>query len=211
MHSRFSSAGPSLLGVGHGQLIAWQVTVVLAAAAIIEHGPERWALSGVALALLVLTALRWRHRWAYQWLLTVWQLRRGQAARPQVRGPYWPGLPAIAVGPARIRGGGEGKHETRGRRDETDARDNQAAPPGESPPDVHRQFGRVGTGDERRCPDQIDKHLRLEPPQSPHDRVLHHRDVRRRPAKRRRPQPEEQPRDRAEARRDDRRGRLWRW
>jgi type VII secretion protein EccE len=107
MHSRFSSAGPSLLGVGHGQLIAWQVTVVLAAAAIIEHGPERWALSGVALALLVLTALRWRHRWAYQWLLTVWQLRRGRAARPQGRGPFWPGLPAIAVGPARIRGGRE--------------------------------------------------------------------------------------------------------
>ena len=107
MHSRFSSAGPPLLGVGHGQLIAWQVTVVLAAAAIIEHGPERWALSGVALALLVLTALRWRHRWAYQWLLTVWQLRRGRAARPQGRGPFWPGLPAIAVGPARIRGGRE--------------------------------------------------------------------------------------------------------
>ena len=103
MHSRVSP-------IGRGQLIAWQVIAVLAAAAVIERGPERMALGGIALAGLLLTALRWRHRWAYQWLATTWELRRRRrdpAARPPGHRPPWPGLPAIAVGPARIRGGGE--------------------------------------------------------------------------------------------------------
>jgi type VII secretion protein EccE len=122
MHSPVSPAGPraqrltrapaspSRLGVGHGQLIAWQVTAVLAVAAAVEGGPERWALGGMALAGLALTALRWRHRWAYQWLLTTWKLRHSRrvpAAPRQGHGPSWPGLPAIEVRPARIRGGGE--------------------------------------------------------------------------------------------------------
>ena len=122
MHSRVSLAGPPArrgtqapasppsLGVGHGQLIAWQVTALLAVAAAVEHGPERLALGGMALAGLVLTVLRWRHRWAYQWLLATWKLRRSRrapAAPRQGHGLSWPGLPAIEVRPARIRGGGE--------------------------------------------------------------------------------------------------------
>lgn len=102
-------AGSSRLGVGRGQLIAWQVTAVLAIAAAVERGPERLALGGVAVVGLVLTAARWRHRWAYQWLLTSWKLRRSRhvaAPRPG-HGPSWPGLPAVQVTPARIRGGGE--------------------------------------------------------------------------------------------------------
>jgi type VII secretion protein EccE len=103
-------ARPSRLGVGPGQLIAWQVTAVLAVAAAVERGPERWVLGGIALAGLALTALRWRHRWGYQWLLTTWRLqgsREVPAAPRPGREPLWPGLPAIEVRPARIRGGGE--------------------------------------------------------------------------------------------------------
>jgi type VII secretion protein EccE len=103
-------ASPSRLGVGRGQLIAWQVTAALVVVAAAEGGPERLVLGGIALAGLVLTALRWRHRWAYQWLATSWALRRGRrapAGLPSGHGPSWPGLPAIKVRPARIRGGGE--------------------------------------------------------------------------------------------------------
>ena len=91
-------ASPSRLGIGRGQLIAWQVTAALVVAAAAEGGPERLVLGGIALAGLVLTALRWRHRWAYQWLATSWALRRGRrapAGLPSGHGPSWPGLPAI--------------------------------------------------------------------------------------------------------------------
>jgi type VII secretion protein EccE len=104
------AARPARAGVGPGQLIAWQVAAVLAVAAAVERGPERLALGGIALAGLALTSVRWRHRWAYQWLLATWQLhhsRRVPAAPRPGHGPSWAGLPAIAVTPARIRGGGE--------------------------------------------------------------------------------------------------------
>jgi type VII secretion protein EccE len=87
----------SVLGVRVGQLISWQIVAVAAVFALTGHGPWSRALGGVALAGAVLTMLRWRHRWAFEWLIAA-LAHRGAASR---------GLPPVDVSPARLRTGTE--------------------------------------------------------------------------------------------------------
>jgi type VII secretion protein EccE len=98
----------SLLGIQAGQVIAWQLIVVAGAFAVTLRGPAHWVLAAVALAGCSLTVPRWQHRWAYEWLFTLWSFRR--ASRPD-RGE--PGVgqtvtpKAIQVTAARVRTGPE--------------------------------------------------------------------------------------------------------
>jgi type VII secretion protein EccE len=87
----------SLLGMSAGQLIGWQLLAAAAVVALTHRGPARWAFGAVALLGFCLTVPRWRHRWAYEWLLTAWGFRRGPRTS----------LPAIDVTPVRVRSGAE--------------------------------------------------------------------------------------------------------
>src|SRR5579863_2800613 len=87
----------SVLGVRVGVFIGWQIVAVAAVLAVTQHGPLSWALGGVALAGCVLTMLRWRHRWAFEWLVAAFAHRGRAAGR----------LPAVDVCPARLRSGTE--------------------------------------------------------------------------------------------------------
>jgi type VII secretion protein EccE len=71
----------SLLGVPAGQLIAWQLILLAAAGAASRHGPAEYAFGAVAVLGFCLTVPRWRHRWAYQWLLTAWGFHRTSGTR----------------------------------------------------------------------------------------------------------------------------------
>ena len=87
-----------VLGAHVGQVIGWQIVAVAAATALTEHGrPWSWALGGVALAGCVLTTLRWRHRWAFEWLIAALAHRGAASGR----------LPQVDVCPARLRSGTE--------------------------------------------------------------------------------------------------------
>jgi type VII secretion protein EccE len=106
-------SGRSLLGVRAGQLVAWQLTAIVAAGALAERGHMRWALGAVALLGCCLTVPKWRHRWAYEWLLTAASFLRAQRALPAAPasapgGSVPAGLPHIDIIPARIRGGDAG-------------------------------------------------------------------------------------------------------
>jgi type VII secretion protein EccE len=87
----------SVLGVRVGQFVGWQIVAVAVAVALATRGPVSWALSGVALAGFGLTMLRWRRRWAYEWLATAWTHRQRSG---------WT-LPPIDICPARLRSGAE--------------------------------------------------------------------------------------------------------
>ncbi len=104
------SGRPSWLGMRAGQVMAWQLIIVLAIVALTERGPARAALGGAALLGCCLTVPRWRHRWLYQWLLTAWGFRR--SGRPPPAHPAGaPGpcaeLLVIDVTPSRARSGTE--------------------------------------------------------------------------------------------------------
>ena len=105
-------SGQSLLGVRAGQLVAWQLTAIMAAGALAERGHMRWALGAVALLGCCLTVPKWRHRWAYEWLLTAASFHRARRALPGPAsapgGSVPAGLPHIDIIPARIRGGDAG-------------------------------------------------------------------------------------------------------
>src|SRR5580658_4730835 len=98
----------SLLGIQAGQVIAWQLIVVAGAFAVTLRGPAHWVLAAVALAGCSLTVPRWQHRWAYEWLFTLWSFRR--ASRPD-RGVLRVGQTvtpkSIQVTAARVRTGPE--------------------------------------------------------------------------------------------------------
>src|SRR5215472_8330145 len=70
----------SLLGLRVGQVIGWQLIIVVTVIAMREHGPQRWAVGAIALTGCCLTVPRWRHRWAYEWLCTAWRFRRSRRA-----------------------------------------------------------------------------------------------------------------------------------
>ncbi len=87
-----------MLGVRVGQFVGWQIVAVAVAIALAKRGPVSWALSSVALAGCCLTMLRWRRRWAYEWLATALTHRNEGSGRT---------LPSIDVCPARLRSGAE--------------------------------------------------------------------------------------------------------
>ena len=98
MNGAATSRRRPVLGASVGQFIGWQIVAVAIAIALTRRGPVSWALIAVALAGCVLTMVRWRHRWAYQWLIsafTHWRERSG--SRPR----------SIEVSPARQRSGAE--------------------------------------------------------------------------------------------------------
>lgn len=98
MHSSTRLTGrKTVLGLSVGQLMGWQLVAVAAVVALTLRGPAEWALGAAALLGFCLTAPRWRHRWAYEWLLTAWGFRRGPRTS----------LPAIGVALARGRSGAE--------------------------------------------------------------------------------------------------------
>lgn len=98
MNGAATSRRRSVLGASVGQFIGWQIVAVAVAIALTRRGPVSWALIAVALLGCVLTMARWRHRWAYEWLITAWTHRR-EASGSRSR--------SIEVCPARLRSGTE--------------------------------------------------------------------------------------------------------
>src|SRR5260370_29696012 len=86
----------SVFGVRVGQFVGWQIIAVAVAIALTKRGSVSWALSSVALAGCCLTMLRWKRRWAYEWLVSALAHRN--------EGSGW-SLPSIDVCPARLRSG----------------------------------------------------------------------------------------------------------
>jgi type VII secretion protein EccE len=86
------------------RIIAWQLIAVAAVAAVVLSGPARWALCTVAAVGTALTAVRWHHRWVYEWVRTAWGFQR---AKPDRYGPDRSRreAPAIDIAEVRIRGG----------------------------------------------------------------------------------------------------------
>src|SRR5260370_38197714 len=77
-------------------------------------GRGRAGTGAAALLGFCLTVPRWRHRWAYEWLLTAWGFRRvtparswDTATRPDQSRQPWTSLPPIDVAPVRVRSGAE--------------------------------------------------------------------------------------------------------
>src|SRR5260370_16325468 len=77
-------------------------------------GRGRGGTGAAALLGFCLTVPRWRHQWAYEWLLTAWGFRRvtparswDTATRPDQSRQPWTSLPAIDVAPVRVRSGAE--------------------------------------------------------------------------------------------------------
>lgn len=97
-HPASSSGRQTLLGVHVGQLIAWQLIAIIAVVALIQHGPQRWALAAVAAVGCGLTLPRWRHRWAYEWLRTGWSFRQARRAH-QIAPALAAAAGAVPVGP----------------------------------------------------------------------------------------------------------------
>ncbi|SDM43964.1 type VII secretion protein EccE [Streptomyces sp. cf386] len=74
-------ANRPVLGVRLGQLVAWQLVLVLLAVGAFTTSPGRLFALPAALLLLVATAVRWKRRWLYEWLLTAVRFQtRGKAA-----------------------------------------------------------------------------------------------------------------------------------
>jgi type VII secretion protein EccE len=95
----------SMLGVRAGQILAWQVIALAAVVTVTQRGPGHWAAGAVTLLGGLLTIPRWRHRWAWEWLLTAVSFRR--AGRPLAAGPMaggaWPHVDVTPARPARGR------------------------------------------------------------------------------------------------------------
>ena len=91
------------------------------------------------------------------------------------------------------------------RQDEAAAGNEQPRPAVPRHPDVDRELGRVRARDEVGRTEVVEELIAREPRSTAHDLVLHHRDVRRGPAERRRPQAEK------EKRGFDERGRAASW
>ena len=93
----------SLLGVRAGQILAWEVIALAAVVTVTQRGPGHWAAGAVMLLGCLLTIPRWRHRWAWEWLLTAVSFRH--ARRPLAAGPMtgaaWPHLDVTPAGQAR--------------------------------------------------------------------------------------------------------------
>jgi type VII secretion protein EccE len=98
MNGAATSRRRSVLGASVGLFIGWQLVAVAVAIALTTRGPAAWALIAAALAGGAATMLRWRNRWAYQWLITAWTHRR-EATGARAR--------SIEVCPARLRSGTE--------------------------------------------------------------------------------------------------------
>lgn len=92
----------------------WELAVAAAILAVAQHGPARWALGAAALGAACLTAIRWRHRWVYEWLLISWGYRLQQRSAATVRSAAAEQKPAhvsllapVDVIPVRLRVGGQ--------------------------------------------------------------------------------------------------------
>jgi ESX secretion system protein EccE len=70
----------SVLGVPAWQLMVWQLMAAAAVVAFAQVGVVRWVLVGAVVVGLAITVPRWRHRWAYQWLVMAWSFRRARRA-----------------------------------------------------------------------------------------------------------------------------------
>ena len=95
----------SVLGLRAGQLMAWQLIAAAAIVAVARPGPARWPLAAAAALGLSLTVPRWRHRWAYEWLLTAWSFPRARRAASGTSAAS-AALPLTVI-PVRLRSGDE--------------------------------------------------------------------------------------------------------